>query len=244
MDKKTTKDLLAIVVADLLEERKGFSYLPWAAAWTLVLGIDENATYEVERNLIDGLQCFGNPDIGYTVYTSLTFQGFTRKESLPVFNGTKSIKKPDTYQINTAVKRCLVKNIALFGLGLSVYVGEDIPKNLELDGYELDDNGKIIIPEDKTDKNAKPKDKIDITKDPFEKPGVKVPDDSKKNDKAGKDKSKNINQKPATPKYEKDFIIAVNARKDFTKGKKERLLNDDSITKIIKQNFIKTGKGL
>jgi hypothetical protein len=38
----------------------------------------------------------------------------------------KAIPNPDAFAVNTAMQRCLAKAIALHGLGLSLYVGEDL----------------------------------------------------------------------------------------------------------------------
>ena len=38
------------------------------------------------------------------------------------------IEQPTSFDVNTSIQRCLVKAIALHGLGLSVYAGEDLPK--------------------------------------------------------------------------------------------------------------------
>lgn len=40
---------------------------------------------------------------------------------------TKRVCAATMFDINTAIMRCLVKNIALFGLGHYIYAGEDIP---------------------------------------------------------------------------------------------------------------------
>ena len=39
----------------------------------------------------------------------------------------KPIAKPNAFQINTSIQRALVKAIALHGLGLYIYAGEDLP---------------------------------------------------------------------------------------------------------------------
>ena len=39
----------------------------------------------------------------------------------------KAIANPTSFDVNTAMQRCLVKAIALHGLGLYIYAGEDLP---------------------------------------------------------------------------------------------------------------------
>ncbi len=48
---------------------------------------------------------------------------------LPVMNNqNKAIPKPNAFDVNSAMMRCLVKAIAAHGLGLYIYAGEDLPE--------------------------------------------------------------------------------------------------------------------
>ena len=40
----------------------------------------------------------------------------------------KSVDEPNAFQINNSIQRCLAKAIALHGLGLYIYAGEDLPQ--------------------------------------------------------------------------------------------------------------------
>ena len=56
---------------------------------------------------------------------------------LPVINfNNKAIIKPNSYDINTARMRCLVKCLAMYGLGHYIYAGEDIPKEKSNEEYK------------------------------------------------------------------------------------------------------------
>lgn len=60
---------------------------------------------------------------------SVTINGDTKSCLLPVMdNRNKSIVDPDSFAVNTAIMRCLTKCIALFGLGLYIFAGEDLPE--------------------------------------------------------------------------------------------------------------------
>ena len=53
-------------------------------------------------------------------------------------NSNKSHAKPDSFSINTSIQRCLTKLIAtVTGLGLSLYAGEDVPKEVEVKKPEI-----------------------------------------------------------------------------------------------------------
>ena len=43
------------------------------------------------------------------------------------------------FDINTAIMRCLVKNLAMFGLGLYIYAGEDLPEDEQESKPEVDE---------------------------------------------------------------------------------------------------------
>jgi len=47
------------------------------------------------------------------------------------------VKNPDSFAVNTAMMRCLVKAIALHGLGLYIYAGEDLPLADEQDEFDI-----------------------------------------------------------------------------------------------------------
>ena len=54
----------------------------------------------------------------------------------------KKVEAATMFEINKTIMRCLVKNLAMFGLGLHIYAGEDLPETVEL----YDSVGKTIEP--------------------------------------------------------------------------------------------------
>ncbi len=117
--------LLATDVSGKVEKKGNLSYLSWAYAWAEVIKVDPTANYEVER-FEDDLP-YLKSDEGYIVWTSVTIGGVTRKMWLPVMDArNKALKQADMFDVNKTIMRCLVKNIAMFGLGINVYIGEDI----------------------------------------------------------------------------------------------------------------------
>jgi len=78
-------------------------------------------------------------------HTTVTIEGETLEMWLPVMDGAnKSMKKTaysystrygdkqveaaTTFDINKTIMRCLVKNLAMFGMGIYIYAGEDLPE--------------------------------------------------------------------------------------------------------------------
>lgn len=141
-DKTLFQQLYDINVNDKLEKKANLSYLSWAWAWAEVKKIDPNATAEIHEFSLPNVEGVKVPYLqtptGYFVKVSVTIKGQTETEWLPVMDHrNKTIEKPNAFDINKNTKRCLVKAIALHGLGLYVYAGEDLP---EVDATEP--NGK------------------------------------------------------------------------------------------------------
>lgn len=114
-------DIAAINVNDHVEKKQNLSYLSWAWAVDCLLRLDENASWEFTKP-----EPCGNDTL--MVFCSVTAFGRTRKAQLPVMDHrNKAIANPDAFQINVAMQRCLAKAIALHGLGLYIYAGEDLP---------------------------------------------------------------------------------------------------------------------
>lgn len=116
----TFSELAAINVGSHIEKKNGFNYLSWSWAVDQLLRNDPSATWEYKEPVK-----FGDTVM---VFCSITVFGITRTMQLPVIdNRNKAIANPDAMAINTAMMRCLVKAIALTGLGLYLYSGEDLP---------------------------------------------------------------------------------------------------------------------
>lgn len=121
-------DLLSLNVNEKVEKKNGMNYLSWSFAWSEFCKVYPNASYKVLKD--ENMNCaFGNSEQGYMVYTEVTANGITHEMWLPVMDfKNKSMLAPTTFDINKAVMRCLVKNLAMFGLGLYIYSGEDLPE--------------------------------------------------------------------------------------------------------------------
>lgn len=120
------KELLEIDVKSYIKKKNNMNYLPWSNAWQEVLKKFPNANYEIVKDE-KGLPLFGSEKLGYMVYTNVTIKEETKTMWLPVMNHTnKAILQPTMTDVNKALMRCLVKNLAMFGLGLELYAGEDL----------------------------------------------------------------------------------------------------------------------
>ncbi|MBQ2287884.1 MAG: DUF1071 domain-containing protein [Lachnospiraceae bacterium] len=141
-------ELNAINVNDKTEKKKSGSteltYLSWTWAWAEVKKRFPEAHYEIVMH--DGLPYVYDENTGYMVFTNVTIDGITHMMWLPVmdgankamknqpytystkYNGEKTVDAATMFDVNKTIMRCLVKNLAMFGLGLYIYAGEDLPE--------------------------------------------------------------------------------------------------------------------
>ena len=138
-------DISKVNVNEHTEGRNGFTYLSWAWAWAEFKKLCPDATYTIWKNE-NGLPFVFDPNTGYMVYTTVTAEDVTHEMWLPVMDSANKAMKnePYTYKdrygkehtvnaatmfdINKTIMRCLTKNLAMFGLGLYIYAGEDLPE--------------------------------------------------------------------------------------------------------------------
>ena len=138
-----------INVNDKTEKRKGdngkeLTYLSWAWAWAEIKKVYPEANYEIKK-FENNLPYVYDEKTGYMVFTSITIENMTYEMWLPVMNsnnramksepyeyttkyGTKTVESATMFDINKTIMRCLAKNLAMFGLGLYIYAGEDLPE--------------------------------------------------------------------------------------------------------------------
>ena len=137
-NKSVFERLSSINVNEHVEKKSNLTYLSWAWAWTATKTECPDATYKIGQTEYDEA-------LGFMCHTSVTIEDETLEMWLPVMDGAnKSMKKTaysyssrygdktveaaTTFDINKTIMRCLVKNLAMFGLGIYIYAGEDLPE--------------------------------------------------------------------------------------------------------------------
>ena len=126
---------------------KELSYLSWTFAWSNVKLRYPDANYEIVK-FENGLPYVYDAKTGYMVFTKVTIEGTTHEMWLPVMdshneamldhpyvkkykNSQVNVDAATMFDINKTIMRCLVKNLAMFGLGLYIYAGEDLPVDID-----------------------------------------------------------------------------------------------------------------
>lgn len=118
-------ELSKIDVNNHVEKKGQFSYLSWPFAVSQLRQFDPVATWTVKR--FNDLPYLAT-DLGYFVEVSVCVKGVSLSQIHPVLdNKNRPIMAPSSFDINTSIQRCLVKAVALHGLGLNLYAGEDLP---------------------------------------------------------------------------------------------------------------------
>lgn len=152
---KSTFDVLsAINVNDKVEKKSNLTYLSWAWAWSETKKAFPNATYSVIEDPITQKPYFYDENLGYMVMTQVVINNEMLEMWLPVMDGAnkamlaqsytystrygeKTVEAASMFDINKTLMRCLVKNLAMFGLGIYIYAGEDLPEG---------DTTKVVAP--------------------------------------------------------------------------------------------------
>lgn len=138
------KELNKINVNEHTENKNGLTYLSWAWAWAEVMKVCPDANYSIMK-FEGNLPYVYDSQTGYMVWTTVTINGITREMWLPVMDannkamldhpydyqtkrGRMTVNAATMFDINKTIMRCLTKNLAMFGLGLYIYAGEDLPE--------------------------------------------------------------------------------------------------------------------
>lgn len=137
-------------LSDKCEKREQLTYVSWSNAWSEFKAAYPSATYEILKNE-NGLPYFSDPNLGIMVFTSVTVDDVTHQMWLPVMDSKnktmklqpytysvwdnykkayveKTVQAASMFDINKTLMRCLVKNLAMFGLGLYIFQGDDLPE--------------------------------------------------------------------------------------------------------------------
>lgn len=144
--------LYSLNVNDKVEKKGNLTYLSWSYAWAEFKKTYPEATYRVLQNPVNNMPYFEDPNMGVMVFTEVKADDLTYTMWLPVMDSsnramkstaytytvfnkyknaeeTKTVEAATMFDVNKTIMRCLVKNLAMFGLGLYIYNGEDLPED-------------------------------------------------------------------------------------------------------------------
>lgn len=151
--------LYQIDVKDVTEKRNGLTYLSWAWAWAEVSKRVDEIDYSIYKDEQTHQPYMFDEKTGYMVFTTIKIDGVSREMWLPVMDSSNKAMKDKAYtykvkeyknskwtggyidktceaatmfDVNKTIMRCLVKNLAMFGLGLYIFTGEDMPQDVTM----------------------------------------------------------------------------------------------------------------
>jgi len=129
MEKKNNifKELSSVSIKGKTDKKGKFDYMSWATAWSMVKTQYPDAQRKVYESEHTGLNFFTDGKTAY-VKVGITINGMEHIDFLPVMdyrNNSIAIDKVTSMDVNTAIQRSTAKAIAMHGLGLSLWIGED-----------------------------------------------------------------------------------------------------------------------
>jgi len=127
--------LSKVDVSDHIEKKNGLSYISWAWAWGIVKKHYPKTTFTKNLYSSANNDCtlpYMIDPAGYAfVSVTVDIEDESQTEVMPVLDyANKSVSQPNSFQVNTALQRCLTKCLAFHGLGHYIYAGEDLPEGV------------------------------------------------------------------------------------------------------------------
>lgn len=128
---KSTYDMLSKIDVSKKTEKKGnLTYLSWAWAWAEAKKVCPTLTRRVYEGE-DGMNYFTDGKTAW-VKVGVSIDGLEHIDYLPIMTTqgrprSIQLEAITSFEVNTAIQRSTTKALALHGLGLNVYAGEDLP---------------------------------------------------------------------------------------------------------------------
>jgi hypothetical protein len=123
--KEVWTTLAAVNCSDKVDKKGNMTYLSWAWAWAQLMNHYPESTYSFGCTELDAA---GTAMVYCAVDIKDGESSLTRSMWLPVMNNRNaSVINPTSREVSDNKMRCLVKCIAMFGLGHYLYAGEDLP---------------------------------------------------------------------------------------------------------------------
>lgn len=148
--------LYGLTVKDKIERKGHLDYLSWANAWALLKSQYPDAQRKVYEHDHTGLNFFTDGNTAY-VKVGIIVVGIEHIDYLPVMdhrNNAIPVAKVTSTDVNKTIQRSTAKAIAMHGLGLSLWTGEDIadiPSSAPVTKTKVDAAGTITLEKDTED---------------------------------------------------------------------------------------------
>ena len=122
--------LSSISVKDKIERKGNLDYLSWANAWAILKSHYPDAQRKIYDHDHTGFNYFTDGRTAW-VKVGIVVNGLEHIDYLPIMdfrNNAIPIDKVTATDVNKTIQRSTAKAIAMHGLGLSLWTGEDVPE--------------------------------------------------------------------------------------------------------------------
>ena len=119
--------LSSIKTKDLIEKKGNQEYLSWSNSWRLLKELYPTANRTIYESEATGLNYHSDGRTAY-VKVGVTIEGIEHVDYLPVMdfrNTSIPIDKLTSMDVNKTIQRSTTKAIAMHGLGLNLWTGEE-----------------------------------------------------------------------------------------------------------------------
>lgn len=121
-------------VREKIERKGNLDYLSWANAWHMLKTAYPNAQRKVYEHEHTGFNYFTDGRTAY-VKVGIIVNDLEHIDYLPVMdfrNNALPVDKVTATDVNKTIQRSTAKAIAMHGLGLSLWTGEDVPVSVDV----------------------------------------------------------------------------------------------------------------
>lgn len=144
-NKSVFQTLSAISVKDKIERKGNLDYLSWANAWSMLKALYPDAQRKVYEHDHTGFNYFTDGRTAW-VKVGIVVNGTEHIDYLPIMdfrNNAIPVEKVSAMDVNKAIQRSTAKAIAMHGLGLSLWTGEDVPELVTTNEAPVQDNESL-----------------------------------------------------------------------------------------------------
>jgi len=128
-NKSVFKTLSEVAINDKVEQKGKIKYLSWANAWSMLKQNYPSAQRIVYEDPATGWNYFTDGRTAW-VKVGVIVEGQEHIDYLPIMdfrNQAITIDKLNQFEVNKSIQRSTAKAIAMHGLGLQLWTGEDLP---------------------------------------------------------------------------------------------------------------------
>lgn len=132
-NKSVFQTLSAVSVKDKIERKGNLDYLSWANAWATLKQHYPDAQRKIYEHDHTGFNYFTDGKSAW-VKVGIVVDELEHIDYLPIMdfrNNAIPIEKVTATDVNKTIQRSTAKAIAMHGLGLSLWTGEDVPELVE-----------------------------------------------------------------------------------------------------------------